>query len=47
MHALNIRIMQPFVEWLSTANKAASVSTSGEEWEFEEIQKLLNRLSNQ
>jgi hypothetical protein len=37
MHALNIRIVQPFVEWLPAADKAASISTGGEEWEFKEV----------
>jgi hypothetical protein len=46
MHTLDIRIVQPSIEWLPTSNKATGISPSGEEWEFEEVEKLLNRLSN-
>jgi hypothetical protein len=34
MYAPNIRIL---VEWLPTADKAASISTGGEEWGFKEV----------
>lgn len=37
MHALNIRIVQPPIQWLPTSNEASSIASRGDEREFEEM----------